>query len=156
MFGIFRRHTHDWQLVAINDKYKTNFTDTGETREWEQRFYQCACGERNHTDNRTRPTDHKGIEKVKKNWVEAGVVPAGSYYPGDQQGFIKPSDAIREEIDPVLKYQRTLEDMQKTLGVVLNRDFDLEAKYPKLKKAADDYHQQLEKYKMFDQLKDKK
>jgi hypothetical protein len=39
--------------------------------------------------------------------------------------------------------------------IMLNRDKNLEKKYPKLKEAADEYKRLLEKYKTFDILKGK-
>lgn len=158
MLRLFKpRHTHDWELVAVNDQYNTNYTDTGKQVFWHQRFYKCSCGSRKHTDDRPSSHNgtHKGIDEAQKNWIDAGVVPNGSYFPNEDKGYIKPSEAEREELDPVLKYQMTLEDIAKSLKVVLNRDFDLEARYPKLKEAADSYHYLLDKYRTFESLKDK-
>jgi hypothetical protein len=146
-------HTHRWQLVAVNDQYQTNYTDTGNVKNWNQRFYQCQCGARRHTDDLPSHQSHKGIAEARRNWIDIGVVPKGSYLPGPQSGYMKVTDDDREKLDPVLKYQRTLEDIQRSLGVVINRDFDLEAKYPKLKEAADEYHRRLDKYRNFEQLK---
>lgn len=157
MFSIFRKkhikimHTHEWKLVACNDSYYTNYTDTGETKYWKQRFYECACGDRKHTDNLPDYTSHAGIKTAKQNWLDAGVVPKNSYFPDENSGYVRPPE--QEKLDPVLAYQKTLEDIQKALGVVINRDFELETKYPNLKKAADEYHRQLDKYRNFERLK---
>ena len=149
------RHEHNWELVALNDQYHTNYTDVGKKVNWHQRFYQCACGARKHTDNRDKYQKHEGVDQAKQNWIDAGVVPNGSYLPDAKAGYFKPSDEDRTALDPVLAYQKTLEDIQKSLGVVLNRDFNLEAQYPKLKAAADEYHRQLDKYRNFESLKEK-
>lgn len=159
MFNIFKKtkkltHRHNWVLYACNDKYHTQWTD-GTTEHWNQRFYQCSCGERKHTDNRPsyHKDGHKGIIKAKQNWIDAGVVPDNSYFPDEGTGYVKPPSQEHQALDPVLKYQRTLDELVKSLGVVINRDFDLEAKYPELKKAADEYHRRLRKYRTAEILK---
>lgn len=158
MFKVFKKsakraaHTHDWKLVACNDEYYTTYTNTGEKTYWNQRFYECGCGERKHTDNHKDISSHAGIDKVKKNWVDAGVVPKNSYFPDETKGYVKPP-SYAEELDPVLEYQKTLDELVKSLGVVLNRDFNMEDRYPKLKKAAQDYHLLLDKYRVYEKLK---
>lgn len=153
LFNRKPRHTHDWELVAVNDKYHTKYTDTGETVYWQMRFYKCSCGERKAGDNRSDIT-HAGMQEAKKNWIESGVVPTKSYHPTENTNYVKIDDLERKEIDPVLEYQRTLEELVNSLGVVINRDFDMETRYPKLKEAADEYHRQLDKYRNFDSLKE--
>lgn len=145
-------HTHKWDLIAVNDQYQTKYSDTGNTRNWNQRFYKCKCGARRHTDDRPDYHDHKGINEAKRNWIDVGVVPTGSYLPGPAHGYTKVDDVDREKLDPVLQYQRTLEDIQRSLAVIINRDFNLESKYPKLKEAADEYHRRLDKYRNFEHL----
>lgn len=157
MFKLFKRtpkHEHDWELVAVNDEYHTKYTDTGKTVYWQMRFYRCNCSKRKYTDNRESWVTHTGMEKAKSNWIEAGVVPNDSYHPVDSAKYIKIDDIEHEKLDPVLEYQKTLDDLVKSLGVVINRDFDLEARYPKLKEAADEYHRRLEKYRNFESLKE--
>lgn len=159
MFKLFRRknrHKHKWELVAVNDNYNTHYTDINKTQYWQMRFYQCNCGARGFTDNRDKNVKHKGMDEAKKNWVEVGVVPKNSYHPTEDKNNIKIDDIERKKIDPVLQYQKTLQDLADSLGVVINRDFDLEARYPKLKEAADEYHRQLEKYRNFENLKESK
>lgn len=154
LFNRKPRHTHDWELVAVNDQYHTEWTDRGTKEYHEQRFYRCSCGARRHTDNVPEYTSHSGVKKAKKNWIEAGVVPTKSYHPTENTNYVKIDDIERKELDPVLEYQKTLEDLVNSLGVVINRDFDLEARYPKLKEAADEYHRRLEKYRNFENLKE--
>lgn len=155
MIKLFNRkpkHTHDWELVAVNDKYYTTYTDTGKTEYWQIRFYKCSCGERKASDNRhSSYTSHQGMQEAKKNWVETGVVPTKSYHPTDDTNYVKIDDIERKELDPVLEYQRTLEELVNSLGV-----FDLEARYPELKEAADEYHRRLEKYRAYEILKETK
>jgi hypothetical protein len=158
MLKIFKsRHEHNWQLVAVNDKYHTTYTDTKETKHWQMRFYKCNCGERKFSDNRPSHTYivHEGMDKAQANWIDAGVVPVNSYDPTESTNYVKIDDIEREKLDPVLQYQKTLDEISKSLKVVLNRDFDLETKYPKLKAAADEYHRQLDKYRNFESLKKK-
>ena len=158
MFKIFKpRHEHDWELVAVNDKYHTTYSDTNETKYWQMRFYKCNCGERKFSDNRPPHTYivHEGMDKARANWIDAGVVPLNSYHPSQNQHYVKIDDIEREKLDPVLQYQKTLDEISKSLKVVINRDFDLEIKYPKLKAAADEYHRQLDKYRNFESLKEK-
>jgi len=158
MFKIFKpRHEHNWELVAVNDKYNTTYTDTKETKHWQMRFYKCNCGERKFSDNRPPHTYivHEGMDKARANWIDAGVVPLNSYHPSQNQHYVKIDDIEREKLDPVLQYQKTLDEISKSLKVVINRDFDLEIKYPKLKAAADEYHRQLDKYRNFESLKEK-
>ena len=50
---------------------------------------------------------------------------------------------------------KELDEMRDVL-MLLNRDVDMEAKYPKLKEIKDAYEAQLEKYKTFDTLKNSK
>ena len=151
------RHEHDWELVAVNDKYHTTYTDTKETRYWQMRFYKCNCGERKFNDNRPHiHINHEGIDKARVNWIDAGVVPKESYHPSQHQHYVKIDDIEREKLDPILQYQKSLDEISKSLKVVINRDFDLETKYPKLKAAADEYHRQLDKYRMLETLKGEK
>ena len=148
------KHTHDWELVACNDEYHTTYTDTNKTVNWQQRFYKCRCGSRKHEDNRTSKYEtHKGLEAAKKNWVDAGVVPNNSYYPGNQNGYVKVDDVPQDALDPIEKLNSNLEDIARTIFAI-KRDYDLEAKYPKLKSAADEYNRQLDKYHNFESLKE--
>jgi hypothetical protein len=50
---------------------------------------------------------------------------------------------------------KELDEMRDVL-MLLNRDVDMEAKYPKLKEIKDEYEAQLAKYTTFDILKDSK
>lgn len=149
--GFFKApHKHVWKLVACNDDYHTEYTDLNTKRYWEQRFYKCDCGARKHEANNT--SHHKGIESAKKNWVDAGVVPGGSYHPSNKAGYIKIDDVAEEKKDPLEKINENLENLGKLVGMV-HRDFDLEEKYPKLKKSADEYFRLLDKYRMVENLK---
>ena len=157
MRKLFKRtpkHQHDWKLVALNDSYHTTYKDTGEIKHWYQRFYECSCGARKHSDNREKYQKHEGIDQARDNWIDAGVVPTKSYHPSENTNYVKIEDIERKQLDPVLEYQKTLQDMVDSLGVVINRDFDLEARYPKLKEAADEYHRRLDKYRNFESLKE--
>jgi hypothetical protein len=148
------RHQHTWELVACNDKYHTEYTDTGKKVYWNQRFYKCKCGVRKHEDSRTSQYQtHEGLDSAKKNWIDAGVVPNGSYYPGTQNGYVKIDDVPQEKLDPIEKLNRNLEDISRTI-LAIKRDYDLEARYPKLKSAADEYNRQLDKYRNFESLKE--
>ena len=157
MFKLFKpKHEHDWELVACNDDYHTTYTDTKQTKYWQMRFYKCNCGERKFTDNRPVADGHEGIDKARANWIDAGVVPQNSYHPSQSQHYVKIDDLEREKLDPVLAYQRTLDEISKSLRVVINRNFDLESKYPDLKAAADRYHLVLEQYRVMEILKGEK
>lgn len=160
MFKLFNRkprHTHDWELVAVNDKYYTDYTDTDITKYWKMRFYKCSCGERRASDNRTNTyTTHPGMQEAKNNWIDTGVVPTKSYHPTENTSYVKIDDLERKELDPVLSYLKTMEELVNSLGLVINQDFDLEARYPKLKEAADEYHRRLDKYRNFENLKENK
>jgi len=50
---------------------------------------------------------------------------------------------------------REIDEMRDAL-LLLKRDVDMEAKYPRLKELKDAYERQLEKYKTFDTLKESK
>jgi hypothetical protein len=147
------RHQHRWELVACNDNYHTEYTDTGKKSYWNQRFYKCSCGDRKHEDNRTQYQLHEGVDAAKKNWIDAGVVPKGSYYPGTQNGYVQLDSLPQAQLDPIEKLNRNLEDIARTVNAI-KRDYDLEAKYPKLKSAADEYNRQLDKYHNFESLKE--
>lgn len=141
-------------LVSLNDNYHTTYTDTGKKVYHQMRFYRCECGIRTFkTDYDNNYSRHIGIDKAKQNWIDAGVVPASSYHPTESTQYVKIDDLERDKLDPIIAYKNTLEEISNTLKVVINRDFDLESKYPELKKAADNYHRQLDKYKTFEQLK---
>lgn len=144
-----------WELVATNDHYHVTDENNNKTF-YEMRFYQSKCGKRKYTSNypSKRYHPHKGMEKARQNWLDAGVIPVNSIHPTKNKNYTSVADIKREEIDPVLAYQQTLDDIAKSLKVVINRDFDLEDKYPKLKDAADEYHRVLEKYRTFELLKD--
>lgn len=150
MFGLFKpKHQCEWKLVATNDQYHTIDTDTNEKTYYHMRFYQCNCGKRKFSSDFPKNSyhTHKGMEVAKQNWIETGCMPANSIHPSDNKNYLKLDNIKREEIDPILSYQKTLEEIVSTLGVVINRDFNLEARYPKLKSAADEYHRQLDKYR---------
>ena len=101
MFNIFKpKHEHDWELVAVNDKYYTTYTDTGKTKYWSMRFYRCACGERKYSDDRTSSYYvHEGMDKVKANWIDTGVVPLNSYHPSQSQYYVKIDDLAKQYQD---------------------------------------------------------
>ena len=147
------KHEHRWELVACNDDYHTNYTNTNRTVNWNQRFYKCSCGARKHEDDRKQYQIHEGVDAAKKNWIDAGVVPKGSYYPGTQNGYVKIDDVPQNSTDPIEKLNRNLEDIARAVNAI-KRDYDLEAKYPKLKSAADEYNRQLDKYRNFESLKE--
>lgn len=153
MLGLFKpRHSHKWEIVACNDKYSTSYTDTGKAVHWNQRFYKCNCGARKHEDNRPEFVSHAGISTAKKNWIDAGVVPSGSYDPSDaSSGFIK-IDGNEKIQDPLEKLNKSMEDLCAMMQVI-KRDFELEKKYPKLKSIAERYNQELSKYRTFESLK---
>ena len=149
---IFRRCENE--VIAVNDKYTTTYTDTGKKLNHNMRFYRCvSCGGRFFWTNLSKYETHRGIDEARRNWLEAGVVPHTSVDPREDRAYKKPDEDLEEELSPVLQYQKTLEEISKTLGVVIVRDFDLESKYPRLKKAADIYHRELEKYRNFERLK---
>jgi hypothetical protein len=144
------------ELVAINDDYHTSFTDISKNVYHQMRFYRCDCSKRSFKTDYARTYDkHAGIEKARQNWLETGVVPKNSYHPSKSHNYVKIDDVEREKLDPILAYQKTLEDIQQSLKVVITRDFNLELQYPALKRAADEYQRQLDKYRMFEALKDK-
>lgn len=151
MFGWLKRKKKkdvEWELVATNDQYHSIDEKNNKTF-YEMRFYQSKCGQRRFTSDcpHSKYIFHKGMERAKKNWLDAGVIPVNSVHPTQDKHFVSIDDVKREELDPVLAYQQTLEEISKSLKVVINRDFDLEARYPKLKSAADEYHRQLDKYR---------
>lgn len=147
-------HQCDPELVAVNDQYHTTYTDTKKTEYHQMRFYRCACGKRSFkTDYQFEYTKHSGIEKAKQNWLDTGVVPEKSYHPSKSKHYVQIDDLEKEKLDPITEYKNVLEELNKTLAITLNRDFNLESKYPALKKAADEYHKQLDKYKTFEKLK---
>ena len=156
MFNIFKpRHRHEWELVACNDEYCTQYTDSNKTVNWNMRFYKCNCGARKHEDNRPEYISHKGMELAKKNWIDAGVVPVQSYDPRDNNsGYIKIDGVDEKEKDPLVQLNKTVEDLC-AMMVVIKRDYNLEKKYPKLKSIADRYNQELSKYRTFETLKGK-
>jgi hypothetical protein len=70
------------------------------------------------------------------------------------------STASKMQIDIPLVVQgrdvmREIDEMRDAL-LLLKRDVDMEAKYPKLRELKDAYERQLEKYKTFDTLKESK
>lgn len=153
MFKKFFHRCKD-ELVAVNDNYHTSYTDTGKKEYHQMRFYRCDCGKRSFKTDYQHPyNDHKGINKAKKNWIDTGVVPEKSYHPSKSKHYVQIDDLEKEKLDPIVAYQKNLEDIAKSLSVIINRDFNLESKYPELKKAADNYHAKLEKYKTFEKLK---
>lgn len=151
-------HLCDPQLVAVNDQYHTTYQDTKKTEYHQMRFYLCNCGKRSFkTDYQFEYSKHSGIEKAKQNWIDTGVVPEKSYHPADSKHYVKIDDLEREKLDPIVEYRNVLEEISRTLSVVINRDFNLEEKYPALKRAADHYHNELDKYRTIELLKkDKK
>lgn len=161
MFKLFKhkheqpRHEHDWELVAVNDKFHTTFNDTGKTKYWSMRFYKCACGERKYSDDKTNFYTHEGMDKCKSNWIDVGVVPLDSYHPADSKHFVKIDDTPKEQLDPLEQLNKTVEELCLTM-LVIKRDFDLESKYPDLKAAADRYHLVLEQYRVMEILKGEK
>jgi hypothetical protein len=154
MFNIF--HKHKLELVAIDNTYHFMYKDQNNKKAYkEMRFYKCKCGKRASSNNLDKYDRHPGIAQAQKNLEEAGLLPTSSCHPEDDANFKTPDEVTQAKLDPVLEYQKTLNDISESLKVVLNRDFDLEAKYPKLKKLADQYHHELAKHRTYDTLKDK-
>ena len=156
MFKIFKlKHKHNWELVAVNDKFHITYNDTGKTKYWSMRFYKCACGERKYSDFRNSSLHiHEGMDKARDNWIDAGVVPTDSYHPADSKHYVKIDDTPKEQLDPLEQLNKTVEELCLTMNVI-KRDFDLEKKYPKLKSISDQYQQELSKYRTFESLKGK-
>lgn len=156
MINIFKKralaHSHTPELVGICDEYHTTYTDKPGTKQnWQMRFYKCSCGDRTYSHNLPKYHTHAGMEACKLNWIDSGTVPNSTYHPTEVNGY-KTIDEI-EKLDPILAYQKTLDGIKDALGVVINRDFDLETQYPELKKAADAYHATLDKYRTLETLK---
>lgn len=150
---------HKNKLVAVNDDYTSTFTDTGKKIKWQLRFYECAVCKRRHFKHSVSEygryytiDDHAGVKKAYQNWIDAGVVPSNSYDPADPStGFVRPGTVIEPD-DPLHQINKSLQEIASGLAIIL-RDQKLEEKYPKLKKAADEYNKQLDKYKNFETLK---
>jgi hypothetical protein len=156
MFKIFKlKHEHNWELVAVNDKYHTTYSDTNETKYWQMRFYKCNCGKRKFSDNRPYThIVHEGIGKARANWIDAGVVPVDSYHPTESTNYVKIDDTPKEQLDPLEQLNKTVEELCLMMNVI-KRDFDLEKQYPKLKSISDQYQRELSKYRTFESLKGK-
>ena len=153
MFKIFKlKHEHNWELVAVNDKYHTTYSDTNETKYWQMRFYKCNCGKRKFSDN--THIVHEGIDKARANWIDAGVVPVDSYHPTESTNYVKIDDTPKEQLDPLEQLNKTVEELCLMMNVI-KRDFDLEKQYPKLKSISDQYQRELSKYRTFESLKGK-
>lgn len=145
-------HRHSNQLIAVNDNYHTEFTNSNRKEYHQMRFYQCSCGRRQFTTDKDKYSTHSGIEKARANWMDAGVVPTGSYHPETSQHYVKPNQSDIEQVDPLVKLTSTVADLCDMMQMI-RRDHNLEAKYPKLKKSADNYKALFEKYKTFETLK---
>jgi len=96
------------------------------------------------------------------SWASAlGMLP-GSVLSSDTMDpdEIEIAQAKTMQIDIPLVVQgrdviKELDEMRDAL-LLIKRDVDMEAKYPKLKEIKDEYEAQLAKYKTFDILKDSK
>lgn len=155
IYKILNPHRHDFKLIAVNDDYHTTFSDTKGKVQWSMRYYRCSCGERRGTksnDYRYTTLTHSGVDAAIKNWVECGVVPPKSYNPADGAYYIKPEEDENKNIDPLVNLNKTVQDLCVMLNVI-KRDYDIESKYPNLKKAADNYNRLFDKYKTFEDLK---
>lgn len=155
MFKLFKpTHTHNWELIAVNDTYHTSYTDTNRVQYWQMRFYKCACGKRKYDDDRPGTyVTHSGMEKSKANWIDAGVVPLDSYHPNESKHYIKIDDTPKEQLDPLEQLTQTVENLCAMMSVI-KQDYNLEKKYPKLRSIAEHYNQELSKYRTFESLKD--
>jgi len=149
-------HRHNYKLVAVNDEYQTTFTDTKRKVVWTMRFYQCeGCGNRiakRFNDYTYAKLEHSGVDAAITNWIDCGVVPQNSYNPADNSYYVKPNHEENEKIDPLVNLNKTVQDLCAMMNVI-KRDYDLEGKYPTLKKAADNYNKLFDKYKTFEDLK---
>lgn len=161
MFKSFHKllnpHVHNPKLIAVNDEYTTNFSDSTRVVKWSMRYYKCDCGKRTVAtshDYKYSAYDltHSGVDAAVKNWIDSGVVPYNSYDPANRSGYIKPVDIDEKEIDPLVNLNKTVQDLCAMLNVI-KRDYDIESKYPNLKKAADNYNRLFDKYKTFEDLK---
>lgn len=157
IYKLFIRHKHQYTLVAVNDDYTTTFSDQKTIVKWHMRYYHCeGCGQRaaeKTHDYHFKFVHHAGVEAAVKNWIDSGVVPVNSYDPVNKVGYVKM--AVNNEVDkanPVAELNNLMQDMCDMLCVI-NRDFDIESKYPKLKAAANNYNRLFEKYKTFEDLK---
>jgi hypothetical protein len=151
----FNPHRHSYKLIAINDEYTTTFTDSKRKISWSMRYYQCSCGKRITKVTNDYPygdQKHSGVDAAVKNWDDCGVVPQKSYNPADNSYFVKPIPEEKEKIDPLVNLDKTVQDLCAMMNVI-KRDYDLEGKYPKLKKAAENYRYLFDKYKTFEDLK---
>ncbi len=148
-------HRHNYKLIAVNDEYHTTFSDSKRRVDWTMRFYQCSCGHRmakKSNDCKYLTLTHSGVDAAITNWIDCGVVPQKSYNPADNSYFVKPNPEENEKIDPIVNLDKTVQDLCAMMNVI-KRDYDLESKYPKLKKAAENYRYLFDKYKTFEDLK---
>ena len=85
----------------------------------------------------------------------------GSFYISDNTTFapLTVSDSVTTITTTLVVNGRDvmqeIDEMRDAL-LLLKRDVDMEAKYPKLKELKDAYEHQLEKYKTFDAIKESK
>lgn len=155
IYKILNPHRHSFKLIAVNDEYHTTFTDSTRKVAWSMRYYKCDCGFRmgkKTNDYKYTELTHSGVDTAIKNWVDCGVVPPKSYNPADGAYFIKPEEDQQKNVDPLVNLNKTVQDLCVMLNVI-KRDYDIEDKYPNLKKAANNYNKLFDKYKTFEDLK---
>lgn len=152
LFGLlYKKIPCTAKLVGICDNrwYSNNYPTTGSKTYWTVRFYQCErCGcrwsESNYSDDQR---EHNALNTDRRNWSETGVLPPRTYHPKSRGVY---PDTL-DNVDP--NHQATLNDLVEVMGIVLNRDVDLEKRYPSLKRLADQYHRELEKCRTVDILR---
>ena len=94
---------------------------------------------------------------IDTSLINNGTITA-SYYISDNTTFapLTVSDSVTTITTPLVvngrDVMREIDEMRDAL-LLLKRDVDMEARYPKLKELKDAYERQLEKYKTFEALK---
>lgn len=115
-FGPKKCRKHEYNVVAFDSSFYTQYTDTEQKRQHHLRWLRCKhCGQRHmETDGATR---HRGVEQAKNRWVEQNIVwltAEGEVYDPDYECVTPPTASTMGtfKFKPITGTQRLLNQLR--------------------------------------------
>lgn len=136
-------------------RYKNFYTRINQSREQRKNRFDVLMKDLNshRMDNYNTAIGHLPGNVIAKNTFTGSYINNAITINGDPS-----NGSVKIEVPLIVNGRDVMKELDEMRDVLLllRRDVDMEAKYPRLKEIKDEYERVLEKYKTFDALKESK